>query len=394
MPAARRIHAFESKVSFMPRLFAAACCPPRRLSSAVPRTEYGVVADCSGSRRPLLAPQHRIRLPEESAATPYSSRLPSARTTRIALLFGAVLAVASCNHVEPQPREPTALANAEVTERPQRIVPSTARALEFAAALVGPERVAGLPKQGFEYATLGADEARFAQLPRFYAYRAEDILALKPDLVLGDPWQPGDTDQRLLEAGVRVVRLPATVTWRDAAQVLEQLGKLLGETEKATALIADLERRVTALETTAGRRKGLRALPYSNFGSEGFSAGAGTTVDEVLHLAGLTNACPERDHVKMDFEQLLVIDPDLIVVGAPLRAEHGHAGDKGGASREVLLSEPRLASLRAVREKRIVELPPGLYACASHLVVEAAEVLAQRVDELGLAPADGAGGQH
>jgi hypothetical protein len=60
----------------------------------------------------------------------------------------------------------------------------------------------------------------------------------------------------------------------------------------------------------------------------------------------------------------------------------------------VLLAEPRLASLRAVREKRIVELPPGLYACASHLVVEAAEVLVQRVDELGIAPVDGAGGQH
>ncbi len=430
MPAARRIHAFESKVSCMPRFLATAkSCPPQRSTSLCSQrerpTEYGVASDSSGSRRLLLVPQHRIRLTDESGATPYSGEngiqtLPGVRTRirfigRLATVLrnaahrGAVrrigcdsilrgvlvgVALSSCQREEAQPREPTALANAEVAELPQRIVPSTARALEFTAALVGPERVAGLPKQGFEYATLGADEARFAQLPRFYAYRAEDILALKPDLVLGDPWQPGDTDQRLLEAGVRVVRLPATVTWRDAAQVLEQLGDLLGETDKATELIADLERRVSALEQTAGRRKGLRALPYSNFGSEGFSAGAGTTVDEVLHLAGLTNACPQREHVKMDFEQLLVIDPDLIVVGAPLRAEHGHAGDKGGASREVLLAEPRLASLRAVREKRIVEIPPGLYACASHLVVEAAEVLAQRVDELGLAPADGAGGQH
>jgi ABC-type Fe3+-hydroxamate transport system substrate-binding protein len=364
MPAARRIHAFESKVFAMSRLLAASCSPPQRLLSQ--------------SSKSLSSPDRAV----------------ARRGRAVGFVLGVALLLASCHRAETQPREPTALANAAVAGRPQRIVPSTARALEFTAALVGPERVAGLPKQGFEYATLGADEERFAQLPRFYAYRAEDILALKPDLVLGDPWQPGDTDQRLLEAGVRVVRLPATVTWRDAAQVLDQLGKLLGESERATALIADLERRVTALEQTAGRRSGLRALPYSNFGSEGFSAGAGTTVDEVLRLAGLTNACSERDHVKMNFEQLLVIDPDLIVVGAPLRAEHGHAGDKGGASREVLLAEPRLASLRAVREKRIVELPPGLYACASHLVVEAAEVLAQRVDELGLAPAGSDGGKH
>jgi iron complex transport system substrate-binding protein len=315
------------------------------------------------------------------------------------LLRGTLLLLAAtgCDRSEPPKLEATELAQAQAIARPQRIVPSTARALEFTAALVGPERVAGLPEQGFEYATLGDDEARFAVLPRFYAYRAEDILALQPDLVLGDPWQPGDTDERLLEAGVRVVRLPGTATWREAADVLVQLGNLLGETQRAAEVVADLERRVEELAQSSERRANLRALPYSNFGSEGFSAGTGTTIDEVLRLAGLTNACSavgRQGHVKMDFEELLVLDPDLIVVGAPLRAEHGHAGDKGGASREVLLGEPRLASLRAVRERRIVELPPGLYACASHLVVEAAEVLAQRVDELAAAPQPDAGGEH
>jgi iron complex transport system substrate-binding protein len=345
-------HAFESKVSVMPRPFDALGAPA-----------------------------------------------PPSRSARAALLAAALALVpASCDRAEPTPRQATELARAEPLERPVRIVPSTARALEFTAALVGPERVAGLPEQGFEYATLGADEARFAVLPRFYAYRAEDILALKPDLVLGDPWQPGDTDARLLEAGVRIVRLPATVTWREAADVLVQLGALLGEPERAGALVADLERRVAVLASTSERRAGLRVLPYSNFGSEGFSAGAGTTVDEVLRLAGVVNACsgPGRDgHVKLDFEELLVLDPDVIVVSAPLRAELGHAGDKGGASRGVLEGEARLASLRAVRERRIVELPPGLYACASHLVVQAAEELARQIDALGTAGGGSSqGGEH
>lgn len=319
--------------------------------------------------------------------------------TRAALLVGVLgLLELGCERSSPPRLEPTELARAEPgAQRPVRIVPSSARALEFAAALVGPERVAGLPEQGFEYATLGADEARFAVLPRFYAYRAEDILALKPDLVLGDPWQPGDTDAQLIKAGVRVVRLPATVTWREAQDVLVQLAALLGEPQRATELALDLERRVEALELSAGRRAGLRALPYSNFGSEGFSAGTGTTVDEVLRLAGLVNACGaagREGHVKLDFEELLVLDPDLIVVSAPLRAELGHAGDKGGASRGVLEEEPRLASLRAVRGGCIVEMPPGLFACASHLVVEAAEVLASRVDALGLAPPNASRGEH
>jgi ABC-type Fe3+-hydroxamate transport system substrate-binding protein len=280
----------------------------------------------------------------------------------------------------PQPLE-----GARLDRPPQRIVPSTARALEFAATLLGPERMAGLPEQGFEYAVLGADEARFSALPRFYAYLAEPVLALEPDLVLGDPWQPGDTSQRLVEAGVPVVVLPETTGWRDAAEVLLGVGRLVGEEGLARQTVERLEQRVAALELEAPRRAGLRVLPYSNFGSQGFSAGSGTTLDTVIRLAGLVNAASEAGrvgHGPIGFEEVLVIDPDVIVVSAPLHADAGHAGDRGGASESILYAEPALSSLRAVGERRIVSLSPGLYASASHRVVDAAETLAAQVDAL------------
>jgi iron complex transport system substrate-binding protein len=264
-------------------------------------------------------------------------------------------------------------------------VPSSARALEFVAALVGPERLAGLPEQTFEYAVLGEDESSFAALPRFYAFLAEPVLALEPDLVLGDPWQPGDTSQRLVEAGVPVVVLPETVGWRDGADVLLGVGRLVGEERRARDAVAQLERRVAVLESAAARRTGLRGLAYSNFGSQGFSAGAKTTIDTVLRLAGLSNAAAEagrEGHGPIGFEELLVLDPDVIVVSAPLHTDVGHAGDRGGASAAILYGEPSLASLRAVRERRVVSLSPGLYASASHRVVDAAEALADEVDAL------------
>jgi iron complex transport system substrate-binding protein len=299
--------------------------------------------------------------------------------------LGLLGLLAGCGPTAGAARGPQALATAQLDAPPRRILPSTARALEFAAELVGPERFAGLPEQGFEYAVLGADEAAYAALPRFYAYLAEPVLALAPDVVLGDPWQPGDTSQRLVEAGLPVVVLPETVGWRDAADVLLEVGRLIGEPARARQAVERLERRVSALEDGAARRAGLRALAYSNFGSQGFSAGAGTTIDSVLALAGLTNATAEagrQGHGPIGFEQLLVADPDVIVVSAPLHTEAGHAGDRGGASEAILLSEPSLASLRAVRERRIVSLSPGLYASASHRVVDAAEALAREVDAL------------
>ncbi|HVS16987.1 MAG TPA: ABC transporter substrate-binding protein [Planctomycetota bacterium] len=278
-----------------------------------------------------------------------------------------------------------ALAEAPPAPDARRVLPASARGIEFLADLIGPERIAGLPEQGFEYATLGAAEEEWGALPRFTTYLAEPVLALDPDLVLCDPWQSVDTNQRLAEAGVRVVLVPDTVSWGDGVRVLEELGRVLGVEARAAEVAADLERRVAALAERTAARGPLRALCYSNFGSQGFSAGSDTTIDEILRLAGLVNAAAQagrRGHVTLSFEELIRLDPDVIVVSTPLHTDVGHAGDRGGASRGVLESEPSLAGLRAVRERRIVGLPPGLFACASQRVVDAAEVLVGELERL------------
>lgn len=304
------------------------------------------------------------------------------RTIPLAL----VLLIASCGGTAP-PRSGSLEALAEAVPAPQarRVVPASARGIEFLSDLIGPERVAALPEQGFEYATLGADDALWRDLPRFSAYLAEPVLALGPDLVLCDPWQSLDTNQRLVEAGVHVVVLPDTVSWREGAQVLEHLGRLLGVEDRARAAIAELEGRVAALEERAEGRPAQSALSYSNFGSQGHGAGTGTTMDEILRLTGLQNATAAGGrvgHVSLSFEELLLLDPDVIVVSTPLFTDAGHAGDRGGASEAVLLSEPSLAGLRAVRERRIARLSPGLFACASQRVVAAAEALAGELERL------------
>ena len=57
-------------------------------------------------------------------------------------------------------------------------------------------------------------------------------------------------------------------------------------------------------------------------------------------------------------------------------------GDRGGASQRLLESEPSLRGLRAVVQKRIIALPPSLFATGSQSIVRGAEVLAVAVDEM------------
>ncbi len=299
---------------------------------------------------------------------------------------GLLLAVASCG---PAATDPNTDSNRQLSSRsdavPLRVLPASATAVDFATALLPAERLAGLPVQALEYSVLHDSAAQFAARPRFDVYLAEPVLALAPDLVIADPYQAPETTERLRHAGVRVVTLPAIASWSDARSTLLDLGAQLGVSERAAKLCAEFDARVERLAERAQAAPRRRGVVYSNFGGVGSTAGAHTTIDDVLRLAGLENCIATQGregHIDLGFEGLIALDPDVIVVSAPLRLPPSAQGDLGGASERVLLQASQLASLRAVRERRIVALPAWLFATGSHEIVSAAEALREALDEL------------
>jgi ABC-type Fe3+-hydroxamate transport system substrate-binding protein len=70
-----------------------------------------------------------------------------------------------------------------------------------------------------------------------------------------------------------------------------------------------------------------------------------------------------------------VRDPDVLVVGAP-------SSDERGATEVLLRNDPVLRGLRAVQLGRIAVLPTELYSTDSPTIVEAAELLATRIEAL------------
>jgi iron complex transport system substrate-binding protein len=270
----------------------------------------------------------------------------------------------------------------EVARPPRRVVTSTARALEFVCELIEPARVAAIPDQAIEYGALEWHESDFENHPRFAVYQAEAVLAFEPDLVVADTWQAADTHQRLREAGVCVLVLGDVSNWAQARAVIELLGHVLGAEQRAASLIAEFDLRVERLLAQQASGSGPKAMAYSNFGAEGFTCGRGTSLDEIMRLAGLTNAAEAAGltgHASVSYEQLLTIDPELIVVSRPIKSGKGAAGDRGGAAAELLTRERALASLRAVKSNSLISLPAGLYASASHRIVVGAEILAAEV---------------
>ena len=60
--------------------------------------------------------------------------------------------------------------------RPSRVLPANAAAVDFLLPLIEPERVVALPEAALDYSILTGTEHRWAELPRFERFVAEEMI--------------------------------------------------------------------------------------------------------------------------------------------------------------------------------------------------------------------------
>lgn len=259
--------------------------------------------------------------------------------------------------------------------RPQAVLPSNAGLVDDLFLLLGPERVAALPLGSFEYSRLrDLPQSSWAALPIFQRFAAEEVLSQGPDLVLTHDWQNPESLQILEQNGVPVLSLPTPASWAEVLESLRFLGRITGAEVRAQLAIAELEARRERLEQAEHIGRGLRVLAYSNFGGGGFTSGQGTTMELLLTLAGYVNAASLaglKGECSLDFEQLLTMDPDILLVS---RAEDGSS-----PSALVLTQRAELASLSARRTGRVVYLHKALFSSTSSQLIQGAESLQREV---------------
>jgi len=263
-----------------------------------------------------------------------------------------------------------------IREKPARVIPTSSSTTDIVLALVGPERLAGIPETVRAYSYEVSIQGMPTGLPTFTHYVGESLLALSPDLVIGHVYQELDTTRVLRSAGVPVYSLTYPKSVELVIADVREISKLLGEVERGEALARDMQVRLEALRADESRAE-LRALTYTNLGSGVWTTGAGSSPHLMIELAGLQNAGAE-DGFEMDYqidvERLLVLDPDILIV----------AGSVSGLtpSLEFLVEDELLRDLKAVRNEHIVVLPTTLFSSNSQHLITAAERLSAGVDAL------------
>jgi iron complex transport system substrate-binding protein len=248
--------------------------------------------------------------------------------------------------------------------RPQRVVSQSVGTDELLLALAEPGQIAALShiSHEAEFSPVAAEARRF---PALRDSDAESVLRFRPDLVLAASYTRPETLALLRRAGVRLLVLDHFDTLEDVYADLRLLGRELGREDRAEALIAQCRTRVGALAT---RLQGVRPVRVLSAGLYPFTAGAGTTFQDLCEHTGALNVAAEaglRGHAPTPSEKLLVWRVEVLVV----------AGDDGTRTR--LGELPLYRALPAYRAGRVVALPGPLLSSVSHHRIDAYEALAR-----------------
>lgn len=194
----------------------------------------------------------------------------------------------------------------------------------------------------------------------------EQIVALSPDLVVVSEYTDADFLELLGRSGLRHHRMRGLTSLGGIRTAMLELGRAVGCEDAARTLVDRYDETLQDL----GRRLEGAQRPRVLYWSNGMTAGAHTAIGAIVEAAGGDNVGRQlglEGIVPLGAERAFVSDPDVVLVGTWPGAV------------ESVRDSPLLSKLRAVRERRIVQMPTELLVALSQYTAEACWQLAARL---------------
>jgi iron complex transport system substrate-binding protein len=240
-----------------------------------------------------------------------------------------------------------------------RVVSMNVCSDQLLLSLADPEQILGLSRFSRD-AWVGGDAGRYPRL----SGGAEDVLVLKPDIVLANLYDKRSTRELLKAKGLHLAELPVPRTIDEVRDQIRQLGDIVGHADRAAQQVARLDAALArARQAVAGRH--YRVLPLSR---RGWVAGSDGFVGALLSETGLFDAAGELGFTFGGFaslEAIVNLKPDLLLVS--------QAGDVARDDGQAFLLHPALERFYPP-EKRIV-IPERLTECGGVTLADALDVL-------------------
>ncbi|GLY15059.1 iron transporter [Kineosporia sp. NBRC 101677] len=171
--------------------------------------------------------------------------------------------------------------------------------------------------------------------------------------------------------------------WTALTTDLRNLGELTGHGESAEAVVADIEKRRSALESAPKGEEKPTAFLFDSGTDAIFTSGSFGAPQAIFDTAGVTNATADVEDTwtEVGWERLSASDPDVIFFV-------DYPGQSYEEKVAVLKANPASRDLTAVKEERFVNLPYALWV-SGPLNIDAAEWVRRSIEHFGLAPESG-----
>ncbi|WP_193378611.1 ABC transporter substrate-binding protein [Sphingomonas sp. PR090111-T3T-6A] len=248
---------------------------------------------------------------------------------------------------------------------PRRIVSLNLCADQYLLALADPGQIAGLTEWARD-PDMSYYAAKARMLP-FTHRTAEEVLTLRPDLVIGAPFVTRHALAPLQKSGVPMIDLPFDDSLASIEASVRQVAAAVGHRERGEAMIATMHADLARIGPPPGR--GRVAAYYQR---QGYLTGTGTLVDEMMRRAGLVNLASRLGRPSLSqlpLEVLAMARPDFLIV----EARTDVVADKGSE----MLHHPLLD--RVVAPGHRLTLPQAMTVCGGPFYPQAVAALAAQV---------------
>ena len=184
----------------------------------------------------------------------------------------------------------------------------------------------------------------------------EKIVSLRPQLILASNLTPPQQVEKLRQLGFRVEFFRQPASFADICSHFLRLGRLLGLEERAEAIVDQSRKKVEAV------RHAVHPLPrrkvFLQVGAHPlFSSIRRSFTHDFIELGGGVNIAGEQLSGVMKTEQVLALNPDLIII-AVMGSEHGIGAEQKN-------HWMGFSAIEAVRTGRVHVMDPDLVCSPS-----------------------------
>ncbi|MEM8981743.1 MAG: ABC transporter substrate-binding protein [Pseudomonadota bacterium] len=273
------------------------------------------------------------------------------RISQVSLIAG--LLVAGCGN-DPAIERP------ETATRPLRVVSLDLCADQYVLKLVDRERILAVSPDATAEFSYMREAARGVRVVRSIA---EDVLVLKPDLVVRTYGGGPNATAFFERAGIPVLNVGWANDIPTVVAITESLASGLAEPERGAAVIADMRARLERLPMVSAEHSALYMTPA------GVTTGPGSLVHEMLVAAGLANFQRQKGWQPIPLERLAYDSPD-IVAAAFFDTQTSHPDGWSPMRHPVARAQ--------ISDQPVVALKGAWTACSGWYLLDAVEALAAK----------------